>query len=964
MTFASTLELNKEKCMMKTVLAAAFALAAVTAAADGTLFENGKTSWRIQLPTKAAPAETYAAMELKTALKKISGADFVIVVGDAAPKAGAIVLGSLETSPAVKAKAAELKLSPDKTERTATYALDGNLYLAGDNPRGCLYAVYDFLQRQLGARWLWPGDDGEFMPALERYALPPLARNYQPPFRFREMSPCFMHNHVPTEIWMARNFLNCGSNTPSVRDQAGFHHNVGGHSVSLRKDEFGTRPELFSQINGRRVPEGEAGCWANPEFLKHMVEKHSKLVEDRKAELLNAFPADITLRCECDSCVKDPDPSSRWYDFYYKLAQELKKRHPGLEFAGIAYQEYRAVPAAKVKGLEYVEYCQYNRCYVHKLGDAGCQINRRSVDELKRWGTKAPMGIYGYEFDVFAPCQYVPFWNMLDDEIKTCRDMGIVRMKTEMPVSYPQGARRHELPPQILRLPHYLYAQLLWNPDAKVDGLLADWCQTVYGPASPYMLEYHKAMAASWDALKIHLSYFNNNPVGAARHFLNPELIEKAEGLLKRAAAAAAGVADQRRRARVEADLDLDRKLFQEWRKLYQVARENAVAISLPFQKDANAFDKAVNLPFQSKGGKHKPTEAWMYWTPDALRLRLLCHDPEIVALKRGVQGCDVNLWGGDHFELFIDRGDGEAYRHLALNPAGGLYDAKGGDSSWNPAWQVKTEVGPDAWTADIAIPFSELGGRPETGDQWQIVVNRNSAPEACGFPFPSYHDTASGAVIYFCDKAAPDRRLNWVLPEDENRDGYIPALLRDGWNFQFIKGAKAMAADLGDNGMTIVTTHSNKAPLEFYKKKLAAAVRNGAVAVFDNYGSLPCGEYFDDGSFALRFTDAALDPLRKTIGVTNSPFAAKPHDMKEILGHTPPGVYIPAAPTEWEFLATQLMTDGSERPYLLARPYGKGMVVVAGLIGYAKSPERVAQVLDNLLEHNKNIKRARQTTL
>jgi hypothetical protein len=72
------------------------------------------------------------------------------------------IIGDLR-NPEVQRRAGELRLRPDKVEQVAVYTLDGRLYLSGNQPRGVLYAVYSFLQRQLGVRWLWPGPDGEFV---------------------------------------------------------------------------------------------------------------------------------------------------------------------------------------------------------------------------------------------------------------------------------------------------------------------------------------------------------------------------------------------------------------------------------------------------------------------------------------------------------------------------------------------------------------------------------------------------------------------------------------------------------------------------------------------------------------------------------------------------------------------------------------------------------------------------------
>ena len=925
-------------------------------------FKDQQTGWAIHLPAEAGAVETYAAEELQAALKKVSGADFRIVKGGGVPAKNSVVLGSLASSPEVAAKAGALKLKAGDAEQLAVYTLDGNLYLAGNNPRGCLYAVYSFLQRELGVRWLWPGDDGEFMPVMRRFALPKLAWNYRPPFRFREMTPCDWHYHAPTEIWMARNFLNMGSRTESVRDKAGFYRADGGHSVTIRDagNVFKSHPEYFSLLNGARRPEGLAGCWSNPDFERMIVREQAEVVRKRRTEILNIFPADITQRCECEACAKNPDASSRWFEFYHKIILGLKKEFPELKFGGIAYQEYRAVPASDVQGLEFVEYCQYNRCYVHKLADTNCQLNAKSMAELKAWQTKVPMAIYGYEFDVFSPAMHVPFWNMLADEIKTFRAMNLVRLKTEMSVNWSKDRPREELVGMKWRLPYYLYARLVWEPDSDVNALLADWCRTAYGPGAAAMLAYHQSLASAWDAMPRHLSYFGTQPTGTAKHFLSDDLIQQSEGNFRKAEAAVSGTAEPAQRSRAQRELALDQALFQQWKKLYQLSRAQASAdtLCLPLLAGDQAFAQAAKMPMRSKQGKHKPTDASIYWTADGLHLRVTCHDPQIAELKRGIAGRDVNLWNDDTLEIFLDCADGKAYRHLALNPAGGRYDAAGNDRSWNPEWDLRTAVGGDRWSADIRLPFAALGKVPRPGDQWVLILNRNGKPEACGFPIPAYHDLSSGGILYFSDKALPKRRLSWLIRDDDTLDWYAAALLQNGWNYRVLPDKRALTEGLDDSGLIVINTYKATLPEAFYTERLRPAVQKGAVVLFNNYGGgLRLEKYFQDETFRVKFSEN-LDPLRKTITVTTSAFASVPDNLANVLGHTPPGVHIPAVPEKWEFLATQKMKDGTEQPYLMARPYGKGLVAVSAPVNYAKSPQAVVSLLNNLLEYNAAIKR------
>ena len=114
-------------------------------------FADGQTSWRVCLAATNAPAVRFAVEELTNALKQVSGADFPVQQGGEVPTRGAIVVGDL-THPLVAGLARALKLEPGEVEQSAVRTIDERLFLAGNQPRGALYAVYEFLNQQLGVR--------------------------------------------------------------------------------------------------------------------------------------------------------------------------------------------------------------------------------------------------------------------------------------------------------------------------------------------------------------------------------------------------------------------------------------------------------------------------------------------------------------------------------------------------------------------------------------------------------------------------------------------------------------------------------------------------------------------------------------------------------------------------------------------------------------------------------------------
>lgn len=922
--------------MKKLRLQLTFLIALLSCAKLPAMFTDARSDWYIQAPTQKNAVEEYALEELNNSLEKVFGQKLPVRYGDDLAPRKSIVLGSMQSSEEVRRQASRLKLKQGTIEELAVFSLDGKLYLAGNQPRGVLYAVYWFLQNELDCRWFWPGKDGEFIKTRKNYEPGKLAIHEKPAFRFREMTPCWLHFHIPTETWLARNFLNGGSRTPEIRDKAGFHRIGGGHQVSVSQKLFDQHPDWFSLINGKRDINGYAGCWANPEFTQYVVENLITYVRKYNIEILNTFPADIVPRCQCQACQDiSEDPSARWFIYYKQLIDEIHKEIPQLMFAGIAYQEYRKVPSVPVQGLEYVEHCQYSRCYTHPFGTPDCSLNEKTMTELENWQKVAPMGIYGYEFDAFTPQMYQPCWNMLADEAKVYRDMKLVRMKTELSVRYPKDAARADIPQQQHRLPNYIYAKLIWNPDLNVEALIQDWCEKLHGPAAGEMLAYHLDMAKAWDGMTSHLSYFGAKPDGSARMLLDEELIKRCHTYF---AEAFRKIADTDENSRFKEETKLEQELFQRWEKLYYLSKENAQTACLSLlEPAADVFAKLPVLPMRAEKEEFLPAQTRMYWSLEALHIQVSCQQPDMSSFKKGQPGRDAKLWSDDMIEVFLDFNDGSTYRHFAFNAAGGSYDAHGNDSTWQPEWQHKVTLLDDGWIAEMQLPFSSLERQPKVGEQWRIVVIRNSKPAASGYPIPAYHDMNGAANIYFSGKANPEYRLSWISrPRKDEKTRYEnlqSTLLSNGWQSQHALGPKAAEKmDFSDSNLIVIENYQNRFSQRFFDEKLIPAVKAGAIVLYNCYFWVhELQQQYSDPSFEMKFVEK-VNSIRKPVSITEAgQFSSRPHDLRKVLNTTPSGYFAPVFPEKWEVLATQYDQDNVEQPFLLGRPLGKGYVVLSG---------------------------------
>ena len=110
------------------------------------------SAYQIIVSQDATPAEKTAASELSYYLPQLSEAGEavpVVTVRDESLGA-ALHVGQSEEALAALGLGAWSELKPDEV----CYRVDasGDMWIAGDRPRGTLYAVYEFLEREYGVR--------------------------------------------------------------------------------------------------------------------------------------------------------------------------------------------------------------------------------------------------------------------------------------------------------------------------------------------------------------------------------------------------------------------------------------------------------------------------------------------------------------------------------------------------------------------------------------------------------------------------------------------------------------------------------------------------------------------------------------------------------------------------------------------------------------------------------------------
>ena len=179
------------------------------------LVENGKTDYKIVHSTNVTATEEYACEELQSLIYQSSGV-FIPIVSEA-------LINYTDTSKIVSVGETKLLETSGLQFDRSALSKDGfvlktkgkGLYIYGNNQRGTLYGVYDFLEKIVGVKFI--ASDCTYIPQTEKIDLPKMDVTEVPYFPYRGLWT-YQANQT-TEIsqtWYARSRNN---NEFAVREE-------------------------------------------------------------------------------------------------------------------------------------------------------------------------------------------------------------------------------------------------------------------------------------------------------------------------------------------------------------------------------------------------------------------------------------------------------------------------------------------------------------------------------------------------------------------------------------------------------------------------------------------------------------------------------------------------------------------------------------------------------------------------
>ncbi len=460
--------------MKRILLALSCLLLPQTHLDSAELTENGTTAWRIVLPDEPNAVEKTAARELSEHFKLVTGADFKTVAEkDVAPDAKSLIfLGDTAKAPKKDYRFDEILIKMD----------DGNLILAGHERRGCLYAVYSFLQDVVGVRWWAPEET--FIPKKPTLVIPDdLSISYAPQMISREM----YHRKAQPEVFSARMKGN-GHLTPEYGGAVRIIHFVHSFYKYLPPAKyFDTHPDWYSEIDGKRTHERAQLCLTNDE----MIEELTKNVLDTLRKHPDAKMIDISQNdwygfCTCEKCkAMDEAEGSHAGTLLYMLnrvAEAVEKEFPDVLVETLAYQYTRKPPKhIQPRDNVLIRLCTIECSYIQPLDG---EQNREFAADMEGWSKLAKhLFIWDYVTNYNDYIGPHPNLRVLAPNVRYFVKHGAIGL-------FEEGEGD-----DFCELKNWLLMRVMWEPDLDEDELIDEFLRGYYGEAvAPMLQEY-------WDVL-------------------------------------------------------------------------------------------------------------------------------------------------------------------------------------------------------------------------------------------------------------------------------------------------------------------------------------------------------------------------------------------------------------------------------------------------------------------------------
>jgi uncharacterized protein DUF4838 len=452
------------------------------------IVRDGKTTASVVVAAEAGTWERRAAEDLVKYIHLMSGARPGLVTrtaGAALPAGTAIVVGraALEAEPGLNsALAAAAKRNPlIRADVIVMRRAGERVYLAGSNDEAHYFAAAQLLQ-DWGCRWYLPTDFGECIPEQPTLTVGKLDRAYGSPFEIRHYWLSWNGDATGANEFRRRNFM-------TETSMAGMGHALGKYTEKLAPPG----KTVFHVPLAEEATAAQVAAQIEAEYARG-VEGISLAIED--GNYTSDSPRDKELQAGIyDKYALQPSNTDGMMTLYNNVAKILRARHPGskTKIGGMAYANVTLPPqwVTTIESNVVMWLAPIDIDPNHGMDDPDSPPRQEYREMLYRWAElmKGRLAIYDYDQGQLVWRDLPnPSHHAFGQDVKHYRKAGILGVGTES---------RGAMATTFLNL--FFRGQLMWNPDADVKALLAEFYPKFYGPAAGPMAEYWSGIFEAWE---------------------------------------------------------------------------------------------------------------------------------------------------------------------------------------------------------------------------------------------------------------------------------------------------------------------------------------------------------------------------------------------------------------------------------------------------------------------------------
>lgn len=443
------------------------------------LVENGNSDYKIVLPDQADDTVAFAATELQTIFQKSTGVTLPVVYSQSA--SDGLSGKYLSIGETALKKAANVSVEDLKTSGYGLFLKENTLIMAGSTSRSTLYAVYEFLEKNLGYRYY--ADNEIFVRDVINAKLLDFNYTYEPPFAATNIAAksgnvIYGGERLKTGDWVL---------------PTGWPHSYG---ALLPKDKY---PDYW-------VPGTSILCLSNQQMWEDAALNVIANMEETGHYSYMLSAEDAWGKCSCDTC-EEMDAKYSHSGLYVLFGNYVAKRvrehfaQTNLDVTPtiflLAYFDTKSPPVKEddkgnitlidetLKGEEnlYVQVCLVEQDFSSSIYSTE---NQALYNQLVNWKLVTP-NLWAYIYDgweVNYNSQYFFDWEYKADTVKALAENGYEAVQWEMCPSSTTALVAFE------KLKAYHITRLMFDLEADSNQIIVDFMEHYYKEAAPYVLEY------------------------------------------------------------------------------------------------------------------------------------------------------------------------------------------------------------------------------------------------------------------------------------------------------------------------------------------------------------------------------------------------------------------------------------------------------------------------------------------